>query len=704
MASANEISQYSGNSEFAGGLGATGTQQMITGVWKMADTINLSIAQLQAQEFKRNKDLYDQRIKDRDAVATMIKDGSFNTTDLDEKDRTIINAGVKELKDDFIKVAKNGNMSDADYLRLNENFTRLKQQADLAKADFLTIKADRVLNDEMYDKDAVTKTTTKAAVDPITGETVSTATTTKEENVRRSSENQKKYEKHMADYYAAKAKDPNVRYKPFVPVSRINYDVAFPQIGVDVEEKPVGKEGWKVEVTTTPSFKKTAEIYGQNWSDPQSRQHIQRAYDQITEGIGNGDVASITAVTDANKKIMEINSKSGYGMRNDGTIKGNGYFGPLKMKNGNDATEISIGVEFDGKETEIPTLVPTLSEAEKKWLLDGNNPNDKSKTGEAIVSKAIDHAKKRMDEGQSPFADNPQGLPLITKDTNVPLTMALLNYTRQYDKVPKPETKYVGNGKAMELAAFNTDENIRQQKEVSNINTKDNVSQYRQQKEIDKQYATAATDPKVSSALLTEVFKARSEAINLSKMSDDDKQVALKALQDEILLGVFSSGEAVKTRDKNGNIVGPNNLPHKGTSTALGTFGILEDSGHGKDAFLNSPLFSVERKKYKSYNEYYKFLATNADEHNKVFSPKYLKYLESKAGKDVNAQLAYNYGGNEGLKQYKAGNLSYVPEGNKNTLAQHIANSLEYLKQEPATKKDKKTKKTADDLLEDVGL
>ena len=94
-------------------------------------------------------------------------------------------------------------------------------------------------------------------------------------------------------------------------------------------------------------------------------------------------------------------------LRADGTVKGKGYFGELKMQDGSNkvASEITIGVHFDGKETEIPTLVPTLTNAEKNWLLKGNNPNDKSEIGNSIVNKAIDHAVDRRKKGLSPFKD-----------------------------------------------------------------------------------------------------------------------------------------------------------------------------------------------------------------------------------------------------------------------------------------------------------
>ena len=93
---------------------------------------------------------------------------------------------------------------------------------------------------------------------------------------------------------------------------------------------------------------------------------------------------------------------SGYGNRADGTKKGSGYFGELKRPNGGISTELSIGVGFDGKETQIPLLVPTLTQQEISYLLSGNQPTDE------IVQKAIEHAKMRMSQGKSPFAGEGQ--------------------------------------------------------------------------------------------------------------------------------------------------------------------------------------------------------------------------------------------------------------------------------------------------------
>lgn len=89
----------------------------------------------------------------------------------------------------------------------------------------------------------------------------------------------------------------------------------------------------------------------------------------------------------------------GYGLRADGTQKGTGFLGELKRPDGKVSTEISVGVNLDGKEMDIPTLVPTLTKPEVDSLLSGQRPSD------AIVQKAVDHARMRMSQGKSVFAD-----------------------------------------------------------------------------------------------------------------------------------------------------------------------------------------------------------------------------------------------------------------------------------------------------------
>lgn len=109
------------------------------------------------------------------------------------------------------------------------------------------------------------------------------------------------------------------------------------------------------------------------------------------------------------KSVFDAQPQS-YGERHGGAgKKGRGYFGPMLMRDGSGdvATEISIGVNLNGKEVEIPTLVPGLSKSEIDHLLKYGNPT------EEIVRKAVEHARKRMEQGKNPFAGDGE-------DGNVP--------------------------------------------------------------------------------------------------------------------------------------------------------------------------------------------------------------------------------------------------------------------------------------------
>jgi hypothetical protein len=58
---------------------------------------------------------------------------------------------------------------------------------------------------------------------------------------------------------------------------------------------------------------------------------------------------------------------------------------------------------MEGREVQIPTLVPTLTTAEKDWLV--NTWEEGQKIPKAIIDKAVAHARKRTSEGLSPFKD-----------------------------------------------------------------------------------------------------------------------------------------------------------------------------------------------------------------------------------------------------------------------------------------------------------
>jgi hypothetical protein len=91
--------------------------------------------------------------------------------------------------------------------------------------------------------------------------------------------------------------------------------------------------------------------------------------------------------------------------RPDGSRKGSGWIGPHKTESGSDVTEYSIGVEIDGKQMDIPTMVPTLTPSEVKQVLTAAEYDEFP--NKAVVSKAIEHARKMLSEGKSVFA--PEG-------------------------------------------------------------------------------------------------------------------------------------------------------------------------------------------------------------------------------------------------------------------------------------------------------
>lgn len=100
----------------------------------------------------------------------------------------------------------------------------------------------------------------------------------------------------------------------------------------------------------------------------------------------------------------KVGAKPEFGTRADGTQKGYGFFGEMPIKGGGIATEYSIGVNFDGKEVQIPSLVPTLTKSELNLMVNDIIPNKKPVPRD-IVKKAVEHAKARMRQGKSPFAD-----------------------------------------------------------------------------------------------------------------------------------------------------------------------------------------------------------------------------------------------------------------------------------------------------------
>ncbi len=95
-----------------------------------------------------------------------------------------------------------------------------------------------------------------------------------------------------------------------------------------------------------------------------------------------------------------------YGLREDGTPKGSGYFGELKGRDG-----VSTELSFDFEHPEhgkifAPLLVPSLSREEIDHLLSGARPTD------AIYDKAQEFAIQRLLQKKPMFAAPGEMYPL----------------------------------------------------------------------------------------------------------------------------------------------------------------------------------------------------------------------------------------------------------------------------------------------------
>jgi hypothetical protein len=97
------------------------------------------------------------------------------------------------------------------------------------------------------------------------------------------------------------------------------------------------------------------------------------------------------------KDDTKAKSEKDYGTRPDGTKKGSGFLGEIKTKDGKVMTEKTASIDFGVGEMDIPLIVNGLSKEEIDVLASGKKPT------KTIIDKAVNHAKKRMSEGLSPY-------------------------------------------------------------------------------------------------------------------------------------------------------------------------------------------------------------------------------------------------------------------------------------------------------------
>jgi len=125
-------------------------------------------------------------------------------------------------------------------------------------------------------------------------------------------------------------------------------------------------------------------------------------------------------------KNPRMRRQDGGELRIDGTKKSmQGFLGPIKNSRGQIMTELSIGVEMDGKEIEIPTLVPTLNDQDIQVL---QNLSDDAPIPESIIKKSVAHAQERMKENKDPFYQDGEEEERANFDNGGPVRDELLEF------------------------------------------------------------------------------------------------------------------------------------------------------------------------------------------------------------------------------------------------------------------------------------
>jgi len=175
-------------------------------------------------------------------------------------------------------------------------------------------------------------------------------------------------------------------------------------------------KGNEAYLTNDKAFRETViarVISGDLGSDPKNPMPIDKSVSKIAgryeKMLLDRDVRSQPNFFGLASDILRkpISSKpASYGKRPDGSMKGTGWLGEIKIPNGSVATEYttqSQAVKVGGKQIDFPTLVPTLTQKEISLMKNDIIPNGKD-IPEPIMRKAIDHAKKMIAEGKSVFA------------------------------------------------------------------------------------------------------------------------------------------------------------------------------------------------------------------------------------------------------------------------------------------------------------
>lgn len=98
-----------------------------------------------------------------------------------------------------------------------------------------------------------------------------------------------------------------------------------------------------------------------------------------------------------------------YGLRHGSNQpKAQGFMGEVPVPGGGVATEYSMDMDLNGKQVQMPSIVPTLSPQELGRVLASASSDGAMPIPDDIAQKAADHAAYRMAMGQSPFWRMPE--------------------------------------------------------------------------------------------------------------------------------------------------------------------------------------------------------------------------------------------------------------------------------------------------------
>lgn len=143
----------------------------------------------------------------------------------------------------------------------------------------------------------------------------------------------------------------------------------------------------------------------------ESPEEIRNIFNTYLESIPEDEIESRAEITLAMNKVLKLQQGGEItteAKRADGSLKSKqGFLGPkVNTITGETMTEFSTDMEVDGQKIEIPTMVPTLTDKEVKYIqsMETGKGFDMSKEIEKnIVNKARVHARMRLDNNLSPF-------------------------------------------------------------------------------------------------------------------------------------------------------------------------------------------------------------------------------------------------------------------------------------------------------------